>query len=116
MTSVLFFLGSMCSIVNAMPLARPHVDWMQQAGPQCVVFSLVFEAVTHTLILPSSTQCLTRVSPDDKFEFHARLLESRSLREAAGLYERDPLQDTFVFNVSFNIVYTNETLEGGYVP
>jgi len=58
-----------------------------------------------------STQCLTRVSPEDKAEFHARLFEARGL-----LRERDLPQDTFVFNVSFNVVYTNETREGGFVP
>jgi len=93
--SILYVFTSIIVRASAVPLIRPNVDWTQQAGPH--------------------TQCLTRVSPTDKAEFHARLFEARSLREAAGLYERDLQQDTFVFNVSFNIIYTNETAEGGYV-
>lgn len=83
---------------------------------------------------------MTHISEDHKADFHAKLHEARELyaREiaASGLYQRDIFDpkanktlalgvngngtgtlwtDRFVYNVSFHVVYDNETRAGGYI-
>ena len=58
-----------------------------------------------------SAQCLTDISPKDRREIEDGILRARELN--SGLFERE--METYVFNVSFNAVYTNETREGGFI-
>ncbi len=80
------------------------------------------------------------LAPEEKDEFHKNLNEAREIwaREEAvpedgdddGALPKAPeiginvtvaagkelWKDTFIFNVSFNVVYTNNTEAGGYEP
>ncbi|KIM41037.1 hypothetical protein M413DRAFT_445786 [Hebeloma cylindrosporum] len=56
-------------------------------------------------------QCLTDISSRDRREIEDGILKVRGLK--SGLFEREI--ETYVFNVSFNAVYTNETREGGFI-
>jgi len=85
---LVLFASSLSSFVAAMPLVRPTVP--SQVGPHA--------------------QCLTHISADDRVEIEHGLLSVRSI----DLEEREV--ESYVFNVSFNVVYTNETRAGGYVP
>jgi len=74
---------------SAMPLSR---NWRHDVGPHA--------------------QCATHISPNDRREIEDGILRVRELD--SGLLERD--LETYVFNVSFNVVYTNQTREGGFIP
>lgn len=70
------------------------------------------------------------LAPEEKDDFHRHLNKAREIwaREEAVSSNDAPSKapesggdkqlwkDTFVFNVSFNVVYTNNTVEGGYEP
>ncbi|PPQ70043.1 hypothetical protein CVT25_006371 [Psilocybe cyanescens] len=84
------YSGVILNFVAGAPLSRPTIP--SQVGPHA--------------------QCLTHISPDDRAEIERGLLSVRDLDN--GLEERDI--ETYVFNVSFNVIYTNETREGGWVP
>jgi len=86
---LLFLLAtSISTFISGMPLIRPSVP--SQVG--------------------SHAQCLTHISADDRVEIERGLLSVRSIE----LEEREI--ESYVFNVSFNVVYTNETRAGGWVP
>jgi len=82
---LVFYAGALAS---AMPLVK---NWRHEVGPHA--------------------QCLTDISPRDKREIEDGILRARELN--SGLFEREI--ETYVFNVSFNAVYTNETREGGFI-
>jgi len=79
---------SMSRYVSGMPLNRPNVP--SQVGPHA--------------------QCLTHISAEDRIDIESGLLSVRSTE----LEEREI--DSYVFNVSFSVVYTNETRAGGWIP
>ncbi|KAF9523429.1 pregnancy-associated plasma protein-A-domain-containing protein [Crepidotus variabilis] len=119
----LLFLGTstlFTTTVNAAPHTMKH--WTADAG--------------------AHAQCATHITEEHKANFHAQLNEARELfaREVTAgepsLLGRDvvdpktnktlPLgakgngtgtlwKDTFVYNVSMNVVYENKTREGGYI-
>jgi len=86
--STLLLVLYACTLASAMPLSR---NWRHEVGPHA--------------------QCATDISPNDRREIEDGILRVRELN--AGLLERE--LDTYVFNVSFNVVYTNETREGGFI-
>ncbi|KAF8157880.1 hypothetical protein B0H34DRAFT_706520 [Crassisporium funariophilum] len=78
------------------PLVRKN--WQHEVGPHA--------------------QCLTHITEGDKAEFEQGLNRSRHGLNSEVVRKRQFLNDTqtFVFNVSFTIVFVNETLAGGWVP
>lgn len=50
---------------------------------------------------------------EDKAEFHKRLDEAR---EDSGSGPLQLPRDHIMFNVSFTVLYANNSIEGGYVP
>uniref|UniRef100_A0A8H7XMT7 Peptidase M43 pregnancy-associated plasma-A domain-containing protein n=1 Tax=Psilocybe cubensis TaxID=181762 RepID=A0A8H7XMT7_PSICU len=83
------YLGVVLDVVIGAPLVRPPIP--TQVGPHA--------------------QCLTHISPEDRVEIERGLLSVRELNN--GLEARD--DEVYTFNVSFNVIYTNETREGGYI-
>lgn len=105
--------STLITSVHAAPFLRRH--WTRDVGPHA--------------------QCMTHISAEDKVHFDHHLNQARELwaREAGNsLFARNVYkpqtndsvdtggqklwEDKFVFNVTFNIIYTNETREGGYIP
>jgi len=82
------------------------------------IFNIVSGAPLDRPIIPSQVgphaQCLTHISADDRVEIERGLLEVRSLDMGNDLEEREI--ESYAFNVSFNVVFTNETRAGGWIP
>jgi len=58
---------------------------------------------------------MTITTREDRTAFHRSLDEAREIWAREDV-EPQPGKDQVVFNISFNAVYTNKTVEGGYVP
>lgn len=104
------YSGVILNFVAGAPLSRPTIP--SQVGPQSVQYLPDSSYMFWPGYASNSAQCLTHISPDDRAEIERGLLSVRDLDN--GLEERDI--ETYVFNVSFNVIYTNETREGGWVP
>jgi len=83
-------------------------------------FVAIVEAAPFPLETREQDRCMGMMSREDREEFYTRLGEARELwsREDQDS-ESTPFQlpkDRVEFNVSFNAVYTNNSVEGGYVP
>jgi len=76
----------------------------------------------HSHLVGPHTQCLTYITPEDKAEIEEGIVEMRRrslVDDILSLEERDLFgsdNESFIFNVSFNIVFTNETRGGGWIP
>lgn len=63
-------------------------------------------------------RCISIMSGEDKAEFHKKLDEAREFWSREDSDTSTPFhlpRDHITFNVSFNVVYTNKSVEGGYV-
>ncbi|CAA7262796.1 unnamed protein product [Cyclocybe aegerita] len=108
------FLALLALVVNLSSFVRvaaapfPKKHWTHEVGPH--------------------SQCMTHVSLEDRAAIEDGLILARSLFErdeantdgdldanADGVTPVDISKETFVFNVNFNVVYTNETREGGFI-
>ncbi|KAF9552793.1 zincin [Agrocybe pediades] len=95
--AALVFVSQLFALVDSAPLTREMVSRERQVGPHA--------------------QCLTDITLQDREELEQGILQMRSL-EGVELNERDLLgsdRETFLFNVSFNVVFVNETREGGWI-
>jgi len=89
LSNLLFLVLYAGTFASTMPLSK---NWRHEVGPHA--------------------QCATDISPNDRRDIEDGILKARELN--FGLLERD--LETYVFNVSFNVVYANETREGGFIP
>jgi len=91
-------------------------------------FALSFVSIVDAAPFPidlearDQDRCMSIMTREDRVEFHRRLDEARKLwfRELDSEDpDSKPLQlprDNLTFNVAFTAVYTNNSVEGGYVP
>jgi len=87
---IIFLLSFIVSIVEAVPFPK-------QVGLQA----------------PEQDRCISLMTREDKAEFHKRLDEAR---EDSGPGPLQLPRDNVIFNVSFTVLYVNNSIEGGYVP
>jgi len=67
------------------------------------------------LVARDQDRCMSIVTREDRAEFHRRLDEARELWAREDPDSTGP-RDSIVFDVSFNAVYANNSVEGGYIP
>ncbi|KAJ3497858.1 hypothetical protein NLJ89_g10296 [Agrocybe chaxingu] len=108
-SALLALVVNLSSFVQVASAPFPKKHWMHEVGPY--------------------SQCMTHISLEDRAAIEDGLILARSLFErdeanidgnadanADGDAPVDISKETFVFNVNFNVVYTNETREGGFIP